>query len=843
MAEENNTGSSTPKPVTSTDIGQWLLNNAEQKGSDDFNLMVSEYDRLVAAEQAAQPPAQFPTAPENQEMGFFEGIGEAFTGERRATDLTRTLPSYQRMPEFNGIRNFFSLPQFKTAIGTIMGNPAEMAQVIKANYPQINVRYDERGNPILRSSVDNKEYVIAPGMELSDIPRAGAAASLFALTKGRGILGSVAQGAGTQAAYEGVQSTVGGEFGIGEVATAGAVPGAFATVGAGIRALKPYFQNIFPRLFSPTISSASKITNPNLTAQESADLARKAANGDTVAMRLLAEDAAPDAATIAAAQRLGIVEYLQPDHVTTNQSFRQLAQLAKSQAGSVTRREEMLGLQQVGERAFQLVDDLGGTPDLSTLNATVRNRMNTSLQELDTAVNTAWDSLRTLVPPTTRSTPVNVISRIEARAVELGGEEFLSPLEKDLLSKLRPANVAGPTLAPTYGLIDNLRREVGRATQGRGAFGTEDTGLAKQLYAALLADIDDLARSIGPEAAQSFTTARAVTATQKSLQDDLVSLFGRDISRTMVDDLAGAVKGLAKGDADRFTNLLNAVPRDLRRQVVVSGITSAFGKATQNGQLNFLAYTQWYEGLLRNRTAYRTLIGNLPRGAQKQFSDLYRVSRGILLSTREFSNNGKSLQTGMFDADTALQRLYGVAKRAAIGIPVEAAATATGFPGMGVASGITSALMGGKKPVGIQAVDNMLVSPQFRNMVASAGTADEIAAARALANTGPFKRFASAINLPLSESEKFILSIFQSGAQANRPEEAPAEEPVAPPQARALPPAPSTRGLGTMLQGPAPGGAPAPAPAPGPVAQGPAAPSSREMLQDLFPFDTTLRAG
>lgn len=76
------------------------------------------------------------------------------------------------------------------------------------------------------------------------------------------------------------------------------------------------------------------------------------------------------------------------------------------------------------------------------------------------------------------------------------------------------------------------------------------------------------------------------------------------------------------------------------------------------------------------------------------------------------------------------------------------------------------------------------------------------------------------------------------------PEEAP-PEPTPPPQARALPPAPTTRGLGNMLQPPAPGGAPAPAASPeaGAVAQGPAGPSSREMLQDLFPFDSTLRAG
>jgi hypothetical protein len=237
---------------------------------------------------------------------------------------------------------------------------------------------------------------------------------------------------------------------------------------------------------------------------------------------------------------------------------------------------------------------------------------------------------------------------------------------------------------------------------------------------------------------------------------------------------------------------------------------------------------------------------NLPPGAQKQFSDLYRVSRGVTMATREYVRTGKALQDGMRDADTAMQRLYGVAQRAAVGIPIEAASSMLGFPGMGLASGITSAVLSGaKKPGAIQAVDNMLVSPQFRNMVASAGTADEVAAARAFAKTGAFKRFASAIKLPLSESETFILSIFQSGAQMNRPEEAPAEEPVAPPQARVQPPAPATRGLGTMLQGPEPGAAPAPggAPAPGAMAQGPAGPSSREMLQDLFPFDATLRAG
>ena len=221
-------------------------------------------------------------------------------------------------------------------------------------------------------------------------------------------------------------------------------------------------------------------------------------------------------------------------------------------------------------------------------------------------------------------------------------------------------------------------------------------------------------------------------------------------------------------------------------------------------------------------------MSNLPQGAQKQLSDLYRVSRSINLATQQFIRNGKVLQDGMRDADTAMQRLYGVAKRAAVGVPVEAATTAVGFPGMGVASGITSALIArGTKPAAVKAIDDMLTSPQFTQMVIDAGTANEVSAARELAQSGPFRRFASAIKLPLTDAESYVLSIFQSGAQANVPDEAPMEEPTAPPQARALPPAPPTRGV-PGLTAPA-----APAPAPPAVAQGP---SSAEMFQQLFPL-------
>lgn len=811
--------------TTPEEYASWIVANKDKKGTPEFEAVARAYQQSLEAEGATPTSTPLPTAPEGEEMGFFEGIGEAFTGARRATDLTRTLPSYQQMPELNKI----SLPVLKTAFGTIMGSPEEMAQVIKTQFPEVRVRFDENGNPILRSSIDDQEYVIAPGMEFSDVPRAGAAAAMFALTRGRGLLGTMAQGAGTQAAYEAAQTGLGGRFGVGETVTAGLVPAVFYTLGSSFRALRPYFQSTFPRLFEAGKTPASKIANPNLTGEETAELARRAASGNTSAMRLLAEDAAPDAATIAAAERLGIAENLQPDHVTTSQTFRELAQLAKSQTGSATRAAEIEGLIEVGERAFQLIDDLGGTADLSTLNATLRNRMTGLRNELNVKAEQAWTDLRTIVKPSTPTNADNVLSFIDNRVVnEIGDAAQLSDLEKKIVGALRPKEDG--TL-PFYGLVDQYRRQVGRGLNGMGEYGNEDSGLLKQLYKALSADVKEMAETIGPEGLAAYNLARRISELQISLQDDIVSLFGRNIDRAMVDSLSSAMKALTKGDADTLVRLVNTIPKDMRSEVVTSGLTSAFGKATQNGQLNFNTYMRWYEGLLRNRTAYRTLMSNLPRGAQKQLSDLYRVSRGITMATREYVRTGKALQDGMRDADTALQRLYGVAQRAAIGVPIEAASSMMGFPGMGVASGVTSALMArGSKPAAIKAVDDMLISPQFRQMVTDAGTANEVAAARELAQSSAFRRFAAAINLPLTDAENYVLSIFQSGAQTNIPEEAPVEEPVAPPQARALPPAPPTRGV-PGLTGPA-----APPPAGRAVAQGPTGPTSAQMFEQLFPF-------
>jgi hypothetical protein len=156
-------------------------------------------------------------------MGIVGGIREAITGTERATPTTQALPDYAAMPELNT----FSMASFKSALGTMISSPEETIQIIKSNYPGVQVTQDEKGNYVMQSSIDGQFYAIKPGGQVSDIPRAvGAVAAFTPAGRALTIPGAIVAGGATQAAIEATQAATGGRFDTGEVALAGALGGA-----------------------------------------------------------------------------------------------------------------------------------------------------------------------------------------------------------------------------------------------------------------------------------------------------------------------------------------------------------------------------------------------------------------------------------------------------------------------------------------------------------------------------------------------------------------------------------------------------------------------------------------
>lgn len=480
------------------------------------------------------------------------------------------------------------------------------------------------------------------------------------------------------------------------------------------------------------------------------------------------------------AKRLGIDQYLQPDHLTSNQAYRELAQAVKSVPGSQTRAAEITGLEAVGKRADDLITEIGGMRDLSEMNATVRTNLADTVQKLGDSADVAYKDLRANIPATTRGPATNVLAFVQQRAKDLDSPENLSALEKTVLSKLSPKNIKDAkgkvigTRLPTYALIDDVRRDIGAAARQKGEFKDADTGLAKELYK--LIDEDQFAIANTTGRGEQYRAAKSLVQMRKGFEDDMESLFGRALDQSLVSKLSTATMDLSKGDADKLVKILKAIPKDMRQMVSGSALNTAFGKATQNGTLNFNTYANWYEGLLKNKQAYAALMNNLTKEAKQSLADLYKVADNVRKATRERITTGRiqAVQKEMQGTETLLSNIFEVVKRSAIGVPAEIATSSMGVPGAGLASGLTAALAKGARPEVLKAADELIASPQFQRLVLERATMEEPtkATVRMVALSAPFRRFADAAKMPreLSWRERWILKAMQTQSQFDQEE-------------------------------------------------------------------------
>lgn len=830
------------------------------------------HDRIQLEQDVRDGVVKMPDGVEVQDTkapGFLARVAESITGTQRRTPETDAAPDWATMPELNS----FSMASAKTGLGTLLSNPQETVQIIKANFPGVQVSQDDKGNYLLTSSIDGKQYAIKPGFQISDIPRAaGAVAAFTPAGRATSVVGSGLASAATQAAIEGTQAATGGEFNTGDVLTSGllgaAVPAVVNTVKAAVkpaanlldraRGITPAADDASAAVRSSALGDAaqaavqpsrqsdvihavpgsSQATSPvrpaatadavrspgaaigaadeaagpaSMSATDLAQTAKKAAGGgfgSRSATEALAEQAAPNTKTLDAAKRLGIEDYLQPDHVTTNQAYRELAQAVKSVPGSEARAAEMQGLEQVAQRADKLITDIGGTTDLSSLDASVKRSLQATQNELEARANKLYADLRKSIPATTEAPADNVLSFVEQRAKELGGKQNLTPMEKQILARLSPkAGGSRPEVAPsiepgdfttpsqlrqareaadqrgvmfgqgplpskpgiapalrqpTYALLDDVRKDLGAAARQSGPFKDADTGLAKKLYSLLSDDQAAVVERHGM--ADTYNAARQAIAVRKGIEDDLVALFGKQLDSSIVGDLSGAIQALPKGDTAKLVKLLNSVPPEMRQEVTASGLASAFRTAGTRGPISFSQYEKWYEGLLRNKQAHAVLMTNLPPAARKQLSDLYRVAKGISAASKERITTGRIMAVSkqIRAADGLAGKLYDVAKRSAVGATVGSAASTVVGPGAGAA--IASALTNGAKPAADKAIDALIASPEFLAATRTAGTPKQAAAIKHLAASKEFTRFVRALNQPreLSNRERWILDAMQA---------------------------------------------------------------------------------
>ncbi|CAB4173098.1 hypothetical protein UFOVP1024_46 [uncultured Caudovirales phage] len=802
--------------------------SGDQRAQEDVKSIARELARKgVTVDLAAAPvavsatpaptPAAAPMSPEQwaasqPKMGFFESLAEQVTGRARATPETQALPEWVTMPELNQL----SVAGFKTALGTLLSGPKETVQVLQANFPGVQVRQDAKGNYLLKSSVDQKEYAITPGFTMGDIPRAlGGLAAFTPAGRAATIPGAIVAAGTTQAAIEATQAATGGEFSPSEVAMAAAtgpagqiiqrvVPPVVQAVKGGLQrmtgpgrapstpsapgapmgtAMAPAAPRIEPTFEAPppAVPAAPAVAEvppliptvvtpvvAEVADQEIGSLVKQAAGtgfGSAGARDRLADLAQVNVAAKEAADRLGI--QLPADVFSDNPQVRAAAGLTRSVAGGEAEAAWRNTVTQAVDKADDVIKQFDatfveGAVAPGVVSQKIKDSLTKTRSDLNTAAGKIYNAVDEVVPKTSIVEMPKLKATLDSVKSEVG-ETGMSAAERNLSKMIDEGNI-------TYGRLQREKGLIGKAlNKMESPYGSMAEADLKRLYAALADDqLTNVGKIGGEELRQQLRAANLLYAKERALGNRIVNAFGQDIEGSVANKMRTAITGAAKGDAGEFNRLLKTVPEDLRKETIATALASVTRSArgAEKGAFGFSEFADLYPKLRANPPVYKTIVDTLGKDSADVLRDLFEVSKRVTEARANVLTTGKANQAllqGM-QAESMIGKIMestlskgALTGAAAMGGPVAAAATSV----------ITSALTQGNKD-SLKAAGKLFADEGFQKLAIEAATKGTPSAAsiRRTVMSQSFQKFADAAKLPKALDAR--IQWLQTAAQAER---------------------------------------------------------------------------
>lgn len=749
---------------------------------------------LIAADQAgdtesatifAQELRRLRQQPQDTGRGIFGAIGEAVGSA--AEDVGELITGSERTTkEIEGMRDWWNIPELRTPLKgqklpigiiqtlTALAPPEEATKILQENIPDLEVRKDEKGNFIYKSPSSGEEFAYKPGIQTEDIEKTLVGSLPYLVGGASSILGRLGLAALQETGIQAAQSFAGGEFDPEDIALAGVTDLGGEAVGRAITALKP------------SSKLAGKVV-PDVQEIPLEELAKSAvAGGDSQffgqgARQVVEQQVMPDKEIIDAAEKIGVLDYLRADHVSTNQEFKELSAGIASFPMSQAKQIENNAIDELGKRARKSIEDLGGVTDISQLNYNVKENLSSIQEGLEAQSKKLYDDLTKKIPAKTPAQADSVLSFINNK---VNDGVKLTPVEKEILNTFTPKTIPKTNLSSqditrqalglkvdkeqsfaTYARLDQVRRQLTAArVKKQGKFMNEDAGLLKALETRLLSDQKKVIENLDPNLLQDFNLARKTVLERKQIEDQMVQLFGKNLDKSIVNPLISGVDKLSKGDISNFSKFIKSIPENQRKEVATSGLMSALSKNNKDGAMNVNAYVKWYDGLQNNKQAKNLLYSNISKDARDTLDNFYKVAQGINSSRKEFIGTGRirTIEDALNNTETLTSNIMRTARNLPKIAITEGVATAFGYPGAGFVSSIMSSMQGGKTAA-IKAADNLISNPKFirNSMLGTEKAIEEIA------NMSAFKQFLKEAGLKQSRSDsiKFITSMMQASKQ------------------------------------------------------------------------------
>lgn len=567
------------------------------------------------------------------------------------------------------------------------------------------------------------------------------------------IVGGASMGTSEKAKQEGAspleQLGVGLATGVGVGGTLSALePGAKAALQSLRDADIPITEKSINALKNLFATQQKQVVPPTIT-----ETTAKALQGSKEAKKALAEVAAGEAEVGGlkvgeAAKELGFLkEEVPQEFLSGSPEFQALVKKGSAYGESLLAKRQNEFLTRVSEKAREVSQKAGSTEDLSALSDDIKDTILNESKKYQADEQNLFNQLSTKPVVRTQYNPENTISAIDTALMDSGVPETilikiknnqkLSANESELFNQkfksIRPVQkkifeTLYTDKKPTISQINDIRKQLGEFLSGeKGVFSNATRGEVENFYG-LLSNDYNAALSQFPDLKDVKDAAFTLTKARKAHEENVVKLFGDELSQSLSGQVSRAIGATAKGDADKIKNILSAVPEEYKANVVATGIQNAISK---QGKFDMAAFTKWYNSLKSQKTAYDALFSELPSDAKYQFDNLNILSENIQNATKqtskigdikqEISKNQKmgstlwSIMKGLITGSV----VYSASKQ--LNVPPELAIALTSA----VAGGTTIRSIGKDQRQALLSLDEMLASGDFAQLVAkSKGNAD-----------------------------------------------------------------------------------------------------------------------
>ena len=312
-------------------------------------------------------------------------------------------------------------------------------------------------------------------------------------------------------------------------------------------------------------------------------------------------------------------------------------------------------------------------------------------------------------------------------AADLGGDvSGMTASERKLY------NAVTETKKPfTYGRLERERQAIGRALQNKDSvYSNADRSSLSRLYAALAEDKKESVSKLGsPVLREVLDVANSLTQKRKGLEGRVVEAFGSDTQGSIGNMLRTATQSAAKGDIKNLNKVINTVPKELRREAILSGIaaSSRSQRALEPG-FGFAEFSKLYNGIKNNRPIYNKIASEVGTNTMRTLEDLSIISERITRARANVLQTGKANQAFLqgLNAEKLVERVMNTTTGKTA---VQAAATGigavTGGPVGAFGGAALTDFLAKSQPDRVKAAGRLFNSDEFKDLVTKITTGQQ----------------------------------------------------------------------------------------------------------------------